>query len=253
MNFTDQTDPGGAPETRARDLRDRADSHPPDAVEALPELLTLVIEQDDQAREDAIEALDRIGRQTPDSLVQWIDDLAELAVSPKDDVAFAGLRALAQAAGHDPGAVEPVVEQVTRSLGDDHAGCRAAALAVMAELAEEAPSLVYDEIDHVLDAMDHGDPIVRSAGLMAAGKAVVADPTGADRLIEGIRDRLADPEARVRERAHWAFIAIVDEHPEVVDDPAAVIEHLATVNDAALGLVEGTVGDAIAGLAARLS
>lgn len=253
MNLTDQTESGGAPETRARDLRNRADSHPPDAVDALPELLALVIEQDDQAREDAIEALHRIGRQTPESLLQWIDDLAELAVSPKDDVAFAGLRALAQAAGHDHEAVEPVVEQVTRSLGDEHTGCRSAALAVMAELATDAPSLVYDEIDHVLDALEHDDPTVRSAGVMAAGKAVLNDPSGADRLLGGIRGRLDDPDPRVRERAHWAFIAIVDEHPGIVDNPAADIEYLATVNDADLGLIEGTVGDAIAGLAARLS
>lgn len=253
MNLSENTELGNAPESRARDLRNRADSHPPDAVEALPELLALVLERDDEAREEAIEALDRLGRRTPESLVSWVDDLAELAVSPKDDVAFAGLRALAQIAGHDPTAVEPVVEQVTRAVDDDHPPCRAAALAVLAELADDAPSLVYDEIDHVLEACTHDDATVRSAAVMATGKAVMADPEGADRLLEALQDALDDPDLSVRRHAHWAYIGIAIEHPDVVDDPAAIIERLAGVTDSELDLEEGTIGEAIAGLAAQLA
>lgn len=245
-------DPSAAdPATFVEAVADELERDPVSAIDRVGGLLAVAREHDGPVRVTAGEALDAIGRRQPDAFDVWAADLAAAARSADDELAFFGLRALAQLAAVDPNAASRGLDAALDNLGAPDADLRQAALAVLAEVGPRDPDDVRRADRPLATALTAEAPSVRTAAAIAAGRLLGSAPNGFPRTATALLDALDDEDEAVRTYAHVALANFATEHPDNVPEKARALSALAGVTDDELGLRRGTLGEAMAALVAR--
>ncbi|ELZ30432.1 adaptin protein [Halogeometricum pallidum JCM 14848] len=225
-------------------------SDPVSAGDTVGDLLVIVRDCGDEARRAAGEALDLLGLLRPVEFEVWADDIAACAAADAESLSFVGMRALAQLAAVHPAAARKGLDAAVRRLETPHVPTRRAALAVVGEVGEAFPEAVARTDRQVTAAMRDGDATVRLAGVMAAGKLLGAEPRRFPRTVTALPEALSDDDGDVWTYAHVSLVHFAREHPSQVPERRRVVERLADVSDAELGVREGSTKDALTGLLA---
>lgn len=226
-------------------------SNPIAAGDAVGDLLAIVRDCDEEARTAAEEALDLLGYLRPVEFEVWADDVAAFAASDEDELAFVGLRTLAQLAAVRPQAAKRGFDAAVRRLRVDHEPTRRAALAVVGEVGQAFPADASETDRAVSAALRDPSPGVRLAGVMTAGKLLGADPNRFPRTVMALPETFEDDDDEVWEYAHVALVHFVRQHPSQVPEKRRVVERLADVSDEELGVREGATKDAMTALLAH--
>lgn len=212
------------------------------------ELLTIVTEHQGAPRVAAGEALDAIGRQDPRAFEVWTDALAAVATDADDEVAFFGLRALAQLAAVRPQAATKGRAAALQNLSAPSADLRRAALSIVAEIGPDDPVAVQRADRPLSAALDDDDAGVRTGAAIAAGRLLASSPSRFPRTATTLIDALDDEDDAVRKYAHLALANFANEHPSNVPRKERAIEALANVSDDDLDLRRGAIGEALTAL-----
>lgn len=240
--------PEQSPEEYVESVGDRLENDDPAAADAVGDLLEIARDNRDGLRVAAGEALDAIGRADPTGLEVWSDDLAAAASSTDDEVAFFGLRGLAQLAAETPRAASKGIEAALGNLEAPTADLRQAALSVVAEVGPDDPDAVRRADRPLARALHDGDPAVRTAAAIAAGRLLGEDPAPFPRAATALLDSVDDEDDRVREFALLALANFAREHPSNVPQKPRAITALSGVSDEELGLRRGATGEAVSAL-----
>lgn len=243
---TDRTPPGESLSPREYVVRvhELVYEDPSAAGNRVGDLLVLAEEGDSRLRETIAETLAWLGERRGREFDVWADDLAAFGEKPDPDLAFLGLRALAQLAPHHEPAARKGLDAAVRRLDADHEGLRAAALALVAEVGADRADEIGDADRAIAASMNVESPRVRTAAAIAAGTLLAAAPQQFPRTSMRLLEALEDPDDEVRTFAHVALIAFATERPAVVPEKEAAIDALDAVTDEELGLRDGAVADA---------
>lgn len=230
---------------------DLLETDPNAAADAVGDLLAIARDHDGATRVAVGEALDAIGRRQPGAFEVWADAVADAARSGDEEVAFFGLRALAQLASTNPRAAGKGLEPALSNLGSTSSNLRQAALSVVAEVGPNEPEAVKRADRPLAEALRDGDEAVRTAAAIAAGRLLAAAPNAFPRAATALLDAVEDEEGRPREYAHVALANFAREHPDNVPQKERALAALASVSDDELGLRRGALGEAMSALVAR--
>jgi hypothetical protein len=214
------------------------------------DLLAVVRDCEPPVSESAAEALNLLGYLRPGAFAVWVDDLVAFASDRDGDLAFVGLRALAQLAGENSRAAAKGLDAALDRVTDPRTETRQAALSVVAEVGADAPDRVRRADRDVMAAIRDEEPGVRLAGVIAAGTLLGADPQSFPRSATVLFEALDDEHDRVWEYAHVALVNFAREHPSQVPEKTRAMEALARVSDEDLGVREGATKDALTALLA---
>lgn len=214
------------------------------AGDRVGDLLVLAEEDDPELRETAGETLAWLGERRPREFEVWADDLAAFAERSDPDLAFLGLRALAQLAPYHESAAMKGLQAAIRRIDAGREDLRAAALALVAEVGAERAHEIGDADRPIAASMAAESARVRTAAAIAAGNLLAAAPQRFPRTAMALLDALEDPDDGVRAFAHVALISFATEHPSVVPEKETAIAALEEVTDDELGLRDGAVAEA---------
>lgn len=217
---------------------------PAAAGDRVGDLLVLASEGDTDVREMAGETLAWLGERRPREFEVWADDLAAFAERQDPELAFLGIRALAQLAPYHEDAAAKGVKQAVRRLGSDHEDLRAASLALVAEVGPGKADAIGDADRAMVASMRADSARIRTGAAIAAGNLLAAAPQRFPRTSMALADVLSDPDDDVRTYAHVALVAFAREHPSVVPEKEAALSALEATDDADLGLTDGAVAEA---------
>lgn len=220
-------------------VRDLVAKDPTAAGDHVGALLTIAKNNADPLRDQAGEALNAIGLLRPSELEVWTVNLVEAAESSDDEIAFLGLRALAQLAATHPQAASKGLDAGFRHLDAEDTAIRQAALAIVAEVGADDPTAVRSADRHIAAALRDSQAPIRQAGAMAAGRLLAVDPTAFPRTAPALIEVLSDDNKEVREYAHVALAAFAQKHPTNVPEPQRAVQALLAVSDKEIGLREG--------------
>lgn len=230
-----------------------AASDPAAAGDRIGDLIVLATEGDGELRHAASETIEWIGSRRRSELLVWADDFAALADDTHFDLAFVGLRSLAQLAPENEAAAAKGLDAALGRLDVERIDVRTASLALVAEIGPEHADRVAPADRSIAGALDADAPRVRTAAAIAAGKLLAADPHRFPRTIDRLSNSLDDSDETARAYAHVALVNFALEQPTAVPDKPAAIEALEATSDEELGLTCGTVDRAIAELAKALA
>ena len=230
---------------RVTSIAETALRDPVSAGDRIGDLLVLAREHEGEVRETAGEVLNLLGLLRPAEFAVWRDDLASIARSSDDRIAFYALRALAQLAGDDARAASSALDVAFDHVEAPRTEMRQAALSIVAEVGGERPDLVRRADRHVMAALVDPDPGVRLAGAITAGKLLGAAPGTFPRTATVLLEALDDDCDAVWEYAHVALVHFAREHPEQVPEKKRAIERLGSISDEDLGVREGATKDAL--------
>ena len=217
---------------------------PAAAGDRVGDLLVLASEGDDDVRKMAGETLAWLGERRPREFEVWADDLAAFADQQDPELAFFGIRALAQLGSDHEDAAAKGLKQAVRRLGSDHEDLRAASLALVAEVGPARADAIGDADRPIAAAMEADAERIRTGAAIAAGNLLAATPQRFPRTSMALLDLLSDPTAVVRTYAHVSLVAFAREHPSVVPEKEAALSALEEATDAELGLKDGAVAQA---------
>jgi len=220
------------------------------AGDRVGDLLTVAREFDGDVRTAAGEALNLVGLLRPVEFDVWVEDVRAAAEADDEELAFLGLRALAQLAGERPQAAAAGLDVALGNLTAPRPDLRKAALSIVAEVGAVAPERVRRADRDVVEALGAPAAEVRLAGAIAAAKLLGADPAAFPRTASALFDALDDDDPGVREYAHTGLVHFALEHPEQVPEKRRAISVLADVTDADVGLREGATKEALTSLLA---
>lgn len=237
-----------SPEDYVESVRDLVATDPTAAGDHVGALLTLAQDHDDPIRDKAGEALNAIGLLRPSEFEVWTTELVTAAESPESEIAFLGLRALAQLAATHPPAAAAGLDAAFDHLDVPDTPTRQAALSIIAEVGADDPTAVRRADRHIAAALRDSQPPIRLAGAITAGRVLTADPTGFPRAAPALLESITDDDPEVREYAHTALAAFAKAHPENVPEPHTAVSALVDASDADLGLREGATDEAAAAL-----
>ena len=231
-------------------VADALEDDPDAAADAVGGLLTVTREETGATRVAAGEALDAIGRRQPSAFEVWSEPIAAAARSGDEEVAFFGMRALAQLAGANPRAAAKGLDAALSNLRAPSPDLRQAALSVVAEVGPDDPDAVKRADRPLAESLRDEDENVRTAAAIAAGRLLAEAPNALPRTATALLDALDDEGPRVREFAHVALANYARQHPENVPQKARALTALAGVTDDELGLRRGALGEAMSALVA---
>lgn len=237
-----------SPDDYVESVRDLVATDPTAAGDHVGVLLELARDHDEPIRDKAGEALNAIGLLRPAEFEVWATELVTAAASSNEEVAFLGLRALAQLAATHPPAAAAGLDAAFDHLDVPDTPTRQAALSIIAEVGADDPEAVHRADRYIAAALRDSQPPIRLAGAITAGRLLTADPTGFPRTAPALIQAISDDDAEVREYAHIALAAFAREHPENVPEPAQAVSALVDVSDAELGLREGATAEAASAL-----
>jgi hypothetical protein len=204
------------------------------------------------------ETIERAIQQDPHRLPEYIDDITrQLASDDVHDRADAG-RAMRAAAVEDATLVEPYRELVADLLGDANGSLRLSGLVSVAELAEESPESVVDEVPRLLAIMRETDaPAIEMAAIKALTRIGTWSPEAIAEADPVVADRLRTATTPIRSVVVTVFVSAVlerpgsfpetvaaieaaldDESPRVRRYAASAVAHVATTDPSAVSSVE---------------
>lgn len=243
------TDPSAtSPDDYVESVRDLLTTDQTAAGDHVGALLALARDNDDPIRTKAGEALNTIGLLRPTEFEVWTTELVSAAESSETEIAFLGLRALAQLAATHPPAAAAGLDAAFDHLDVPDTPTRQAALSIIAEVGADDPDAVRRADRHIAAALRDSQPPIRLAGAITAGRVLTADPTGFPRTAPALLETITDDDPDVREYAITALAAFAKAHPENVPDPNKAVSALVDASDAALGLREGATDEAATAL-----
>lgn len=214
------------------------------AGDRVGDLLVIAKQGDADLRETAGETLAWLGERRPAEFEVWADDLAAFAHEPDPELAYLGLRALAQLAPLHERAARKGLEPAVRRIDAGHEGLRVASLALVAEVGGAMADELGDADRPIAASTNAEAPRVRTAAAIAAGNLLAAEPGRFPRTSMALLDALEDPHEEVRTYAHVALVAFATEHPSTVPEKETALAALEAVTDAELGLRDGAVAEA---------
>lgn len=232
------------PSDYVADVRDLIATDPTAAGDHVGALLTIVQDHPDPLREQAGEALNAIGLLRPSEFEVWAVDLVDAAESPDEEIAFIGLRALAQLAATHPPAAAKGLDAAFQYLDAADTATRQAALSIVAEVGADDPEAVRSADRHIAAALRDDHAPIRQAGAMAAGRLLSVNPSAFPRTAPALIEVLSDDNTEVREYAHVALAAFAKAHPTNVPDPDRAVQALLEIRDKDIGLREGATDEA---------
>lgn len=197
----------------------------------------------------AAETIEWIGIRRPREFVVWSEGFRTIARSDDPELAFVGLRSLAQlAAVHERAAAKGIDPALAR-LDSTDPDIRVSALSLLAEVGHRDTERVSHGDRSIARATRASDPRVRTAAAIAAGNLLGANPQRFPQTARRLFDLLGDSDEGVSTYGHIALVHFASEHPDVVPNKPAAIDHLETVSDDELGLKPGSVATAVAAVA----
>lgn len=221
---------------------------PDAAADAVGDLLAVARDNGGAPRVAAGEALDAIGRRQPSAFEVWTEPIATAARSGDEEVAFFGLRALAQLGATNPRAARTGLDAALDNLRSTSPDISRAALSVLAEVGPEDPGAVKRADRPLAESLRDGDESVRTAAAIAAGRLLGAAPNAFPRTATALLDAVEDEAGRPREFAYVALANYAREHPDNVPQKGRALSALASVTDDELGLRRGAIGEAMTAL-----
>ena len=171
------------------------------------------------------ETIERAIQQDPHRLPEYIDDITrQLASDDVHDRADAG-RAVRAAAVEDATLVEPYRELVDDLLGDANGSLQLSGLVSVAELAEESPESVVDEVPRLLRIVQETDaPAIEMATIKALTRIGTWSPAAVAEADPVVADRLRTATTPIRSVVVTVFVSAVLERPEAFPETVAAIE-----------------------------
>lgn len=197
----------------------------------------------------ATDAIEWIGIRRPREFVVWSDGFRTIAQSEDPELAFVGLRSLAQLATVNERAAAKGIGPALSRLDSPDPDVRISALSLLAEVGTRDTERVSHGDRSIARATGAGDPRVRTAAAIAAGNLLGEDPQRFPQTAMRLFDLLEDADEAVTTYGHIALVHFATEHPDVVPDKPVAIEHLETVSDDELGIQSGSVAEAVAAVA----
>ncbi len=197
----------------------------------------------------AAEAIEWIGIRRPRELVVWSEGFRTIARSDDPELAFVGLRSLAQLAAVNERAAAKGIDPALSRLDSTDPDVRVSALSLLAEVGPRDTERVSHGDRSIARATRASDPRVRTAAAIAAGNLLGADPQRFPQTSMRLFDLLGDSNEGVTTYGHIALVHFASEHPDVVPNKTTAIDHLETVSDDELGLQPGSVAEAVAAVA----
>ena len=229
-------------------VRELAGTDPIAAGDRIGDLLAIARTADPEVREAVSDALDAIGERRPQEFVIWADDLLAFAREDDPKLAYVGLRSLAQLASRNEKAASKGLLPAVRRVDGEQTEVRTAALALIAEVGPEVIEAVGEADRSIAAALSAEEPAVRMAAAMAAGNLLGTDPQHFPRTATALLETLDDPAEEVRTYAHVALAHFASEHPAVVPEKERAVRALEEVDDAELGVRQGTTAEALVAL-----
>jgi hypothetical protein len=203
------------------------------------------------------ERLERAVEQDPQRLPDYIDDItARLASDDVHDRVDAG-RAFRAAAVEDAALVEPHRDLVDELLGDANGSLQLSGLVSVAELAEEAPASVVDEVPRLLEIMRGTDaPAIEMAVIKTLTRLGEWSPEAVREADALVADRLRTATTPIRSAVVTYFTGAVIERPTAfpetirateaaLDDESPRVRRFAA---AAISLIAETDASAVSSL-----
>ena len=171
------------------------DDDPDAAADAVGDLLAIARGEAGAARVAAGEALDAIGRRQPSAFEVWSDPIVAAARRGDEDVAFFGLRALAQLAGANQRAARKGLDAALENLGSASPDIRQAAISVLAEVGPGEPDAVKRADRPLAESLRDGDENVRTVAAIAAGRRLGAAPNNFPRTATALVNQEVEGDA----------------------------------------------------------
>ena len=233
---------------RVAEIASKAAADPESAGNFVGELIRIAEAGDRESLEAVDDVLDAIGRERPVEFEVWSEWLVRLAGSGRDDLAFLGLRSLAQLASVRPRAASNGLDVAFENLTAPDTSIRRAALSVLAEVGPASPSIAGRADRPIATAIHDPNPSIRMAGVIAAGRLLPAAPTELPRSAQALIEALGDGDEQVERFAHIGLLNLARERPTAVPDRERAIKAIAAVSDGELGLRRGASDEALADL-----
>lgn len=178
-----------------------ASERPADLAAYVPSLIAWIDDEDPTVRRTTAGALRSVASEDPEALLGWIDPLVEAIDSVEDESCLASL-------------------------------VQTLSLTTAAAPERVAPSLT-DSVDAVSSLHTHEDSAVRAAAVGLLAYIAEVSPTAVDSAISALDTRLEDEDPSVRGQALWAFRFLPEAAPSTriermaVEDPDPEIRDLA--------------------------
>ncbi|AUX09435.1 hypothetical protein AArcSl_1809 [Halalkaliarchaeum desulfuricum] len=217
---------------------------PAAAGDRIGDLLVLASEGDTDVRQMAGETLAWLGERRSREFEVWADDLAAFAETQDPELAFFGIRALAQLGSDHEEAAAKGLKPAVRRLGSDHEDLQAASLALVAEVGPARADAIGDADRPIAASLRANSERIRTGAAIAAGNLLAESPQRFPRTSMALVEALSDPDDDVRTYAHVALVAFAREHPSVVPEKETALSALDATDDADLGLKDGAVAEA---------
>ncbi|WP_138007860.1 hypothetical protein [Halalkalirubrum salinum] len=197
----------------------------------------------------ASDTIEWIGIRCPRELVVWSEGFRTVARSDDPELAFVGLRSLAQMATVNEQAATKGIDPALSRLDSPSSNLRVSALSLLAEVGSRDTERVSQGDRSIARSATASEPRVRTAAAIAAGNLLGEDPQRFPRTSMRLFDLLEDSHEVVNTYGHIALVHFAVEHPDVVPEKAAAIDYLESVSDDELGLQPGSVAEAVAAVA----
>ena len=177
-----------------------------------------------RVRRPAVETLAAIAEANPRAVVPAVDDLVGRLTDEDEDVRANAVRTVASVGEVRPGAIVGAVETIVENLDDD--AIRRDGVAVVADAAEHEPEAVEPIVRALEPALCDGDEEVRADATRAVAAVASVAPEAVRSLVPALDDRVVDPHEALRVDAARALAAVVDAEPGDSVDVAAQRGHL---------------------------
>lgn len=215
-----------------------AATEPDPFVEYAPDFIRLLDHADPVVRRTAAGTLGEIATVSSDDVVPAVDSLIARVDDP--EIRFVATETLARIGDDYPGEITAAAQPVTRHFRDLSPAAsdpepgdtvfRVSALEVIACIASVDPAAIDDVSDALRRAMQSSHSNVRWQAAATISAMIVARPEMFGPLESDLRAGINDADPSVRRSVALAYLRIARTIPNAVDDAAAVVEHLRTVD-----------------------
>jgi vesicle coat complex subunit len=214
-----------------------AATKPDPFTEYASDFIRLLNHTDPVVRRTATGTIGEIATVSSDDVMPAIDSLIALVDDP--EIRFVATEALARIGDDHPEAITAAAKPVIRHFRSlpaaedtavDDWVYRVSALEVIARIASVAPAAIDDVSDTLRRAMQCSQSNVRWQAAATISAVIVARPETFSPLESDLRAGIDDDDPSVRRSVALAYLRIARTVPDVVDDAAAVTEHLRTVD-----------------------